>query len=306
MERVLYVVAREQPLMVGYLMARVGARTPAGHPVEIKVDERRSERRLSSEARDPDRRSRDRRRRPSLDRELRDQGFAAVQTEVSASAPVEPMPAWRPRASWGRRAARAGRRRRTVFWASILALLVVVGVSLVVASIRRTPAPAESPAPQIAPPIARPTPPVAPPVARPAPTVALPTSPVAKAPSPAPVPKPETVVPAAPPPPSRPAPVRIVSTRSSGVVQAVDPRARSLVLEERGVAGTGRLRVELAPDARVVLSQREARAADPTHPFTDTPIDLSDVRRGDYVVVDIQGPEGRELGRSVTVTFRSP
>jgi hypothetical protein len=307
MERVLYVVAREQPLMVGYLMARVGARTSAGHPVEIKVDERRSERRLSSEARDPERRSRDRRRRPSLHRELHDQGYAMVQSEVGSSASGEITSAsaatWRPRASWGQRAARAGRRRRTMFWASVLALLVVVGVSLVVASIRRTPAPAESPAP----PIARPTPPAAPPVARPAPPVAPPTSPVAKAPSPAPVPKPETVVPAAPPPPpSRPASARIVSTRSSGVVQSVDPRARTLVLEERGVAGTGRLRVELHPDARVVLSRREAQAADPTHPFTDTPIDLSDVRRGDYVVVDLQGPEGKELGRSVTVTFRPP
>lgn len=311
MERVLYVVAREQPLMVGYLMARVGARTPAGHPVEIKVDERRAERRLSSEARDPDRRSGDRRLRPSLNRELHDQGYAMVQSEVSASALGDslsaPAATWRPRAGWGQRAARAGRRRRTAFWASVLGLLVVIGAALVVASIRQTPAPVESPAPPIAPPIARPAPPAAPPVARPAPPIAppitspvappvAPPTPVAKAPSP-PVP----AVP--PPPPSRPAPTRVVSTRSSGVVQSVDPKGRTLVLEDRGVAG-GRLRVELAPDARVMLSQREARAADPTHPFTDTPIDLSDVRRGDYVVVDIQGLEGQELGRSVVVTFR--
>jgi hypothetical protein len=307
MERVLYVVAREQPLMVGYLMTRVGARSPAGPSVEIKVDERRSERRLSSEARDPDRRSLDRRRRPSLDPELRDQGYAVVESEVRAPAPGEPTSAsaatWRPRASWSQRAARAGRRRRTAFWAWILALLVVVGVSLVVASIRQTPVPAGAPAPQIAPPIARPAEPVTPPAARPAPPVAPPVAaPIAKAPPPPPVAKAEPVVPAVPPP-SRPAPTRIVSTRSSGVVQSVDPRARTLVLEDPGVAG-GRLRVELAPDARVVLSQREAQSADPTHPFLDTPIDLSDVRRGDYVVVNIQGPEGQEVGRSVTVTFR--
>ncbi len=302
--------------MVGYLLTRVGARE---RPVEVKVDERRGERRLSSEARDPDRRSRDRRRRPSLDRELRGQGYAVVQSEVSASVPNGSTSAsaarWRPRASWGQRAARAGRRRRTVFWASVLALLVVGGVSLVVASIRWPPVPAEPPeppiarpAPPVAPPVARPAPPVAPPVARPAPPVAPPVAaPVAKAPSPPPVAKAETVVPAVPPPPpSRPAPTRILSARSSGVVQSVDSRARSLVLEDRGAAGTGRLRVELAPDARVVLSRREAQTADPTHPFTDTPIDLSDVRPGDYVVVDIQGPEGQEVGRSVTVTFRPP
>ena len=66
----------------------------------------------------------------------------------------------------------------------------------------------------------------------------------------------------------------------------------------------GRLRVELAPDARVVLSERDDRAEDPSHPFKDTVISLSDVGRGDYVVVEMRGPEGKELARSVVVTFR--
>ena len=35
MERVLYVVAREQPLLVGYLRTRAGARPPKGGIVEI-------------------------------------------------------------------------------------------------------------------------------------------------------------------------------------------------------------------------------------------------------------------------------
>jgi hypothetical protein len=167
-----------------------------------------------------------------------------------------------------------------MWWASLVALLAVVGVSLVLAqSVRWTPAPDAPPAPQIA-------------------------RPVAEAPPPLPASKPETVVPAVPPPPSRPVPGRVVSTRSSGVVQSVDPRARTLVLEDRGVAGAGRLRVELAPDARVVLSERDAEAEDPSHPFKDTAISLADVRRGDYVVVEIRGPEGKELGRSVVVTFR--
>jgi hypothetical protein len=79
-----------------------------------------------------------------------------------------------------------------------------------------------------------------------------------------------------------------------------------LVLEDRGAAGeAGRLRVELAPDARVVLSERDDQAEDPSrHPFKDTVISLSDVRRGDYVVVEMRGPEGKELARSVVVTFR--
>jgi hypothetical protein len=53
-----------------------------------------------------------------------------------------------------------------------------------------------------------------------------------------------------------------------------------------------------------MLSERDANAEDPTHPFKDTVISLSDVGRGDYVVVEMRGPEGKELARSVVVTFR--
>jgi hypothetical protein len=285
MERVLYVVAREQPLLVGYLMTRAGTRFPRGHVVAIKVDERRGERRLASEARDPERRGGERRLRPSLDRDLRARGYATVVQSGAgpsmAAAPTpEPARAWRPRSTWRQRAARAGRRSR-VRWGLIVVLLAAVGVSIVVArSIRGTPAP-PPPAPQIAPR-------------------------VEEAPAPPPASKAETVVPDAPPlPPSRPAPVR-VSARSAGVVLSVDPRARVLVFEDRGAAGAARLRVELAPDARVALSERDDKAADPSHPFKDTAISLSDVRRGDYVVVEMRGPEGKELARSVVVTFRPP
>ena len=109
-----------------------------------------------------------------------------------------------------------------------------------------------------------------------------------------------------PPPPSTPAPVRIVGTRFSGVVLSVDPGAGVLVLEDRGAAGAaGRLRVELAPDARVVLSERDEQAEDPSRPFKDTAISLSDIGRGDYVVVERRGPEGKELAHSIVVTFRN-
>jgi hypothetical protein len=289
MERVLYVVAREQPMLVGYLMTAVDARSSEGHPVEIKLDERRAERRLSRDARAPERRQGERRLRPSLDHDIRSRGYATVVQSVAGSSRMgEPTPAlamvWRPRSSWRQRAARAERRSR-VWWGLILALLTGVGVVIVVArSIHWTPAPAPS-APQIAPQI---------------------TPRTEKASPPPPALKAETVVPAVPPlPPSRPAPARIVSMRSSGVVLSVDPRASMLVLEDRGTAGdAGRLRVELAPDARVVLSERDDRAQDPSSPFKDTVISHADVRRGDYVVVERRGPEGKELGHSVVVTFR--
>ena len=86
MERVLYVVAREQPLLVGYLMTRVGGRSSGGHLVEIKLDERRGERRLQREARDPERRRGERRRQPNYDSALRARGYATVvQSEATPS-----------------------------------------------------------------------------------------------------------------------------------------------------------------------------------------------------------------------------
>jgi hypothetical protein len=122
----------------------------------------------------------------------------------------------------------------------------------------------------------------------------------------APASKADTGLPARPPvPASSPPPVRVVTTRSSGLVLSVNPRARTLVLEDRGgAAAASGLRVELAPDARVVLSERADRAEDLGRPFKDTVISLSDVRRGDFVVVEMMGPEGKVLARSVVVTFR--
>ena len=279
-------------MLVGYLMT-------TKPPAEIKVDERRGERRLSGEARDPERRRGERRRHPSLDSELRSRGYATVQCEAGPSPTGEtsppPLMAWQPRSTRPQRAARAGRRLRAR-WGVIVGLLAAVGVVIVVArTVDRPPAPPlttprspapRSPAPQIE---QAPQPP--------------PTSqaPVSKAPPS----KPEIVGPTAPPPPApsaTPAPVRVVSTRSSGVVLSVDPRGNALVLEDRGVAG--RRRVELAPDARVVLSERDDKAENLSHPFKDTVIGLSEVRRGDYVVVEMRGPEGKELARSVVVTFR--
>jgi hypothetical protein len=90
-------------------------------------------------------------------------------------------------------------------------------------------------------------------------------------------------------------------------VLGVNPGARTLVLQDMGAAAeAGRLLVELAPDARVVLSERDDRAGDLSHPFKDTVISLSDVRKGDFVVVEMRGPEGTAVARSVVVTFRGP
>ena len=278
MERVLYVVSREQPLLTGYLMTTVGSRSSDERLVEIKMDERRTERRLSGDVRDPERRQGERRRRPSLEQDLRDRGYASVVLEDGPSravkAPPAPAMVWRPRSTWRQRATRLGR-RSPVRWGLIVVLLAAIGVSAVVArSIYRPLAPpASGPSPS-APPAAGRSSSAAPSSGAPS-TSIPPVAPRIATPAPAPpIARTETVVPATPPPPSRPAPTRIVTTRSTGVVLSVDPRARMLVLEDRGAAGdAGRLHIELAPDARVALSERNDQVEDLSRPFKDTAID---------------------------------
>ena len=294
MGRVLYIVAREQPLLCGYLMATVGARSPDGQNVEIKLDERRGERRLRPEARDPERRRGERRRQPNYDSDLRSRGYATVVWSEATLSPSdqatrEPVMVWRPRSTWWQRAARARSRSRMRWgrWGLIALLFATVGVSIVVG--RSLYQPADVPRRAVSsnvPGSAR--------QLEDARSLALPS-------------KAETGSPVGPPaPPSSSPSVRVVTTRSSGIVLSVNARARTLVLEDRGAAAAASpLRVELAPDGRVVLSERDDRAEDLSHPFKDTPISLSEVRRGDFVVVEMRGPEGKALARSVVVTFRS-
>jgi hypothetical protein len=294
MGRILYIVAKEQPLLRGYLMATVGVRSADQAHVEIKIDERRGERRLQWEARDPERRQSERRRQPSLTTEFRSRGFATViQSDASPSQtdhPLrEPIMTWRPRSTWWHRAARARRRRRVRWrrWGLIALLLTLVGASIVAGrSVYQSAHLPRRAVGSITPESARET------------AGALPLAPTSQA---------ETISPAVGPVPlpSRP-PARVISTRASGRVLSVDPGARTLVLEDMGAgAQVSRLRVELAPDARVVLSERDDRAEDLSHPFKETVISLSDVRQGDFAVVDMRGPQGTAVARSVVVTFRA-
>lgn len=297
MERVLYIVTKERPLLCGYLMATVGPTSPDGHPVEVKIDERRSERRRRREARDPDRRRGERRRQPSHASDFRTRGYAtAVASESlpSSSGPPARRPAmvWPPRSVWWDRTTHARQRRRARWgrWGLLIAsLLAVVGGGIVAgrsfyqAATLPARAVGSGPSePARQPEDARPLPP-APEVARSSAVV-------------------QPVL-----PPSSRVPVRVVTARASGIVLAINPSARTLVLQDMGAAAeASQLRVALAPDARVVLSERDDRAEDLSHPFKDTVITLSDVRKGDFVVVDMRGPEGNAVARSVVVTLRGP
>jgi len=294
MGRILYIVAKEQPLLRGYLMATVGVRSADQAHVEIKIDERRGERRLQREARDPERRQSERRRQPNLISDFRSRGFATVTrsdaTPSQTEHPLrEPIMTWRPRSTWWHRAARARRRRRVRWrrWGLIALLVALVGASIVAGrSVYRS---VDSPSRAVGSITPESTPETA--GARPL----------------APAPQAETISPDVGPVPlpSRP-PARVISTRLSGMVLSVDPSARTLVVENMGApAQVSRLRVALAPDARVVLSERDDRAEDLSHPFKETVISLSDVRKGDFAVVEMRGPQGTAVARSVVVTFRA-
>ncbi len=297
MGRILYIVAKEQPLLRGYLMATVGVRSADQAHVEIKIDERRGERRLQWEARDPERRRSERRRQPNHTSDFRSRGFATVtQSDATPSQtdhPLrEPIMTWRPRSTWWHRAARAHRRRRVRWrrWGLIALLVALVGMSIVAGrSVYQSVHLPRRAVGSITPEPARET------------ADARPLAPASQA---------ETISPAVGPvpQPSQPPapPARVIRTRASGRVLSVDPSARTLVLEDMGAgAQVSRLRVELAPDARVVLSERDDRAEDLSHPFKETVISLSDVRKGDFAVVEMRGPQGTAVARSVVVTFRA-
>ena len=90
--------------------------------------------------------------------------------------------------------------------------------------------------------------------------------------------------------------------RHAGSVVAVDTRG-GLVLDEFGVAGVRRtLTMRVAPNAEVLISEREEPVSNFYRPFKDTAISLAEVRPGDFVVVDV-GPQPGTADR-VIVTHR--
>jgi len=87
--------------------------------------------------------------------------------------------------------------------------------------------------------------------------------------------------------------------RHGGIVLSV--AADSLVIDELGRAGQAyQLRVTVTPRTRIILSQR-----DPQGPgFTDTPISLAQVTKGDFVGVDTSHEGSKIVAASITVTLR--
>jgi hypothetical protein len=99
------------------------------------------------------------------------------------------------------------------------------------------------------------------------------------------------------------APVAWAGERRAGTVLAVDPQSRALVLDEfRANAERRAFRVQVPPQAVVLLSQRNKDGRDLTDSFRESRITLSDIRPGDFVVVELSGDS--EVARLVMVTLR--
>jgi hypothetical protein len=91
--------------------------------------------------------------------------------------------------------------------------------------------------------------------------------------------------------------------RHAGTVLAVDPQARSLVVDEFGPNAERRaLRVQVPAEALVLLSQRNPSGRELREAFRDRTVTLADVRVGDFVVVEVSADP--EVARLVMITLR--
>jgi hypothetical protein len=98
------------------------------------------------------------------------------------------------------------------------------------------------------------------------------------------------------------------SERHSGTVVSVDPAARTLVLQELVENGRPRrLEVRVPQDAAVMLSERipDEQVTRLDAAFAERPIDLGDVRPGDFIVVEGPVRGGTATAGAVVVTLRA-
>jgi hypothetical protein len=96
--------------------------------------------------------------------------------------------------------------------------------------------------------------------------------------------------------------VQSADTRHSGTV--LDVGRDALVVDELGLAGREhKLKIVVTPKTRIIDSERNPHAPSAQAAFTEHTIGLSDIRAGDFVVVEVT-PVGKNLeAQSVMVTL---
>jgi hypothetical protein len=93
--------------------------------------------------------------------------------------------------------------------------------------------------------------------------------------------------------------------RHDGTVESLDSKSQTMVIREFGAnARIHHLRVYVTPETHVMLSERNPKATDAEHEFRDSPIRFSDIKLGDFVVVDLTGPGKPDHAQSVVITLR--
>src|SRR5215468_823065 len=102
------------------------------------------------------------------------------------------------------------------------------------------------------------------------------------------------------------APAASAGERHAGTVLSVDSATGIVVLDEFGANAVRRTReIQLAANAQVVKSERNEPVTDWSQTFTNTPIGLEDVHRGDFVVVDVPDRDGPATEMIVTLRAHS-
>lgn len=91
--------------------------------------------------------------------------------------------------------------------------------------------------------------------------------------------------------------------RHAGTVLMVDASAGTLAIEEYWINGQRRvLKIRTTADTQVVLSERNEMFKDLTDTFTMTPIHATDLKIGDFVVVELAGIAPENAASLVMVT----
>jgi len=91
--------------------------------------------------------------------------------------------------------------------------------------------------------------------------------------------------------------------RHTGTVLTVDASAGTLAIEEYWINGERRvLKIRTTTDTKFVLSQRNEMFKELTDTFTMTPIHASDLKIGDFVVIELAETAPGNVASLVMVT----
>jgi len=94
--------------------------------------------------------------------------------------------------------------------------------------------------------------------------------------------------------------------RHAGTVLSIDPDGRLLMLDEMGANAVRRTQaIRLSPSVTVLRSERDVFAVDFDKLYPTVPMELSDLRPGDFVVIEMGDNRAEATRLVVTLTAGS-